>query len=352
MSDDTSLEEAFRTGLQRRADDVDTAVDVLGPARSAARGRRRRAWVAGSVGLAAAALVTAAVVQSVGDEPERGTPVADAPSEPLPTEWRTEAWHGLQVEVPADWGWGGAPDACGVGAVLGYPYGERSGMAASSPYVGRPISNTDACGSVPETPGADFVWLDPEWPLGVRELGDGYVSETVDVEGSRLTVTTDNPLLRAHILESARRPEGCAPSLTEAPAVESMLMEGMRNPSSAQVCAYARDHLDESAPFELVYATTLGKEDAAAYHRAVYPGLDYSEAGPCSKQPDEYVVITIAGEDPYGSSEVTQETVVDPLCRSVQGSPGDEIALSDKGMAAWSSNGAAISLYSLIGPMG
>ena len=137
MSDDTSLEEAFRTGLQRRADDVDTAVDLLGPARSAAAGRRRRAWVAGSVGLAAAALVTAAVVQSVGDEPERGTPVADAPSEPLPTEWRTEAWHGLQVEVPADWGWGGAPDACGVGAVLGCPDGERSRHRPRSSAVRR-----------------------------------------------------------------------------------------------------------------------------------------------------------------------------------------------------------------------
>ena len=32
MSDETDLEDEFRAGLQRRADDVDTTVDLLGPA--------------------------------------------------------------------------------------------------------------------------------------------------------------------------------------------------------------------------------------------------------------------------------------------------------------------------------
>ena len=43
MSDETRLEDEFRAGLQRRADDVDTTVDLLGPATTAVRrGRRRR----------------------------------------------------------------------------------------------------------------------------------------------------------------------------------------------------------------------------------------------------------------------------------------------------------------------
>ena len=35
MSDETSLEDEFRAGLQRRADDVDTTVDLLGPVQEA-----------------------------------------------------------------------------------------------------------------------------------------------------------------------------------------------------------------------------------------------------------------------------------------------------------------------------
>ena len=39
MSDETSLEDEFRAGLQRRADDVDTTVDLL--ARPGRRSRTR-----------------------------------------------------------------------------------------------------------------------------------------------------------------------------------------------------------------------------------------------------------------------------------------------------------------------
>ena len=64
----------------------------------------------------------------------------DAPSEPLPTEWRTEAWHGLQVEVPADWAWGGCADRR-------LRDGRHSRLTdgavdcETTPYVGRPVSH-------------------------------------------------------------------------------------------------------------------------------------------------------------------------------------------------------------------
>jgi hypothetical protein len=347
--DDTELEQAFRARLQHRADDADTTVDLLGPATSAARARRRRrVALTGALGLAAAALVTAVVVQNP-DEPDGpdGPRVADdGPSEPLPTEWRTEAWHGLQIEVPANWGWGGAPDACGVGPALG-----------ATAYVGRPISNTDACGGVPEGPAADYVWLGPEWPLGVQDLGGGYVSETVDVQGSRLTVTTDNPALREHILESVGAPELCAPSLPSGPEVDSMLIEGLRDPSSAQVCAYAAR--DGSAGYDLVYATELDAEQATTFHAEVYDGGFESSPRFCNEggtvdlaRAPERVLVTITGEDPYGSEPVTQATVVDPSCREVSGSPGMVSPLSDTGMAAWAVGGLPVTLSSLIGPQG
>ena len=55
---------------------------------------------------------------------------------------------------------------------------------------------------------------------------------------------------------------------------------------------------------------------------------------------------------PYGSSDVTQATVVDPFCHEVSGSPGMVTPLSDEGMDAWAQDGLPVTLYGLIGPMG
>jgi hypothetical protein len=347
MSVDTTLEDAFRAGLQRRADDVDTAVDLLGPARSAARGRRRRTWVAGSAGLAAAALVGAVVVQDVGTDngEDTGTTVADGPSTPLPTEWRTEAWHGLQVEVPADWGWGAAPvDTLGDSIRCGGPYDGTS-------YVGRPVSATDVCSMTKhDETTSPYVWLGADLAPGTEDLENGFVQTTVEVDGTTLTVAADDPRLTQRILDSAAPVTGCAASLPSAPTVDMMLMEGLRDPSSAQVCAYRKD--EGGSAFDLVYATVLDPEAAATYHSEVYDGGRESSPEFCRSSLEERVLVTIAGDDPYGASDVTQATVVDPFCREVSGSPGMVTPLSDEGMAAWSSNGAAVTLYGLIGPQG
>lgn len=362
MSDQTRLEDAFRVGLQRRADDVDTTVDLLGPARSAARGRRRRARVAGAVGLAAAALVTAAVVQSVGDEPDRGTQVADPPAEPLPTEWRTEAWHGLQVEVPAHWGWGAAPTTMsfdaqtlllcgGPGALVGPDGRHLVNPVRSEPWVGRPVMASDDCAGEPfPEPEAPYVWLGAELKPGTLDVGNGYLQETVEVGGTTLTVATGDPALTRRILDSVQPVAGCQASLADPPSVDFMLIEGLREPTSAQVCAYRREQ--GASSWDLVYATTLGPKDAADYHSQVYDGGFESSPDFCGDGGDERVLITISGDDPYGGDEVTQATVVDPFCREVQGAPGMVTPLSDRGMDAWSGNGARVTLYGLIGPMG
>lgn len=348
MTDDTRLEGAFRDGLQRRADDVDTAVDLLGPARAAVRGQRRRMWMTGAVGVAAAALVTAVVVQNTGgsDGPDGPRVVDEGLSEPLPTEWRTEAWHGLQVEVPADWGWASAPVGEGEDRMT------CGGSDGIEPYVGRPVVASDMCmgTTAPVTPTAAYVWLGVAEPVGDEDLGGGYVQRTVEVAGTTLTVATTDPRLTQHIIDSAVPVEGCAASLPTPPIVDSMLTEGLRDPSSAQVCAYRKD--EGGSAYELVYATVLARKDAATYHSQVYDGGFESSPDFCDNSLDEKVLITVTGDDPYGSSDVDQTTVVDPFCREVSGSPGMVSPLSDKGMAAWSSNGAAVTLYGLIGPMG
>jgi hypothetical protein len=365
MSDETRLEDAFRAGLQRRAEDVDTNIDLLGPATKAARGRRRRTWVAGSVGLAAAALVTAVVVQNVGTDTDQdavGRPEADRPGEPLPTEWRTETWRGVQVEVPADWGWGTAPTTMsfdpqtallcgGPGALVGADGGHQVNPVRDEPWVGRPVMASDDCLAPPyPAPEAPYVWLGAALEPGSVDVGAGYTQETIEVDGTTLTVATADRALRQRILDSATPIEACAAALEDAPVVDSMLTEGLREPSSAQVCAYRREQGARS--WDLVYATTLGEEDAATYHAEVYDGGFESSPEFCGEGADERVLITITGDDPYGGSEVSQATVVDPACREVQGSPGMVTPLSEAGMEVWSQNGLKVTLHALIGPMG
>lgn len=352
MSDDTSLEEAFRAGLQRRADDADTSVDLLGPVRRDARAQRRRRFtVASGAGLVAAALVTGFVVQHASDGPDApdGATVLDN-DEPLPTAWRLEAWHGLQVEVPADWAWGSAPlESNGETLRCGGP-------DSDTPYVGRPVFASDACEMAKYLqPNAPYVWLGAPVEVGTVDVGNGLVQTTVEVEGTTLTVAARSQNLVDHVIASAQPTAGCKPTLPKAPTVTFMLIEGLADPQSARVCAYApREERVESGPYDLVYATELDTAHATAFHAGAYDGGLESTSEFCATSTGERVLITVSGRDPMagGSSVVTQDLVVDPGCREVSGSPGMISPLGNAGMSAWTVDGLPVTLYGLIGPQG
>ena len=237
MSDETNLEDELRAGLQRRADDVDTTVDLLGPATEAGRGRRRRAWVVGTVGLAAAALVTVAVVQSVDtDTGADGTPpVADnrRPSRCRPS---------------------GAPRPGTACRSRCRPTG-RGGPGRSSPEASSAVADPMArsptsaapshrvtCAkewSEESTPQADYVWFDAP-PVSNGDLGGGYFRGTVDIDGTSVTIATDNQALGLRIQDSVRPVEGCVASLPSAPTVDTMLVEGLRDPTWRRCARTAR----------------------------------------------------------------------------------------------------------------
>jgi hypothetical protein len=365
---DDQLAEAFRAGLQHRADVVDTSAPVVAAARSTVRRRRRGRWAAGLAAAGtAAALVTAVVVQgSGGDGPRErddGQVVDEGPSpEPPAIEWRAESWHGLTVDVPADWGWGTAPITmsfdpqsrllCGGPGHLVRADGKKLvNPERDTPWVGRPVMLSDDCLGEPYPPPvAPYVWLGAALPPGTMDVGNGFSQETVEVNGTTLTVATDDPALSRLILDSARSADGCEAHLDSEPAVELMLTEGLRDPSSAQVCAYRRGA--DGSSWDLVYATTLGPEEAAAYHAQVYDGGFESSPRFCDEGADERVLVTITGDDPFGADEVSQATLVAPACNEVQGSPGMVTPLSDAGMEAWSSNGAQAALHAFIGILG
>lgn len=287
--DDAELEQAMRDGLARRAEQADVAVPVADRARRAARGRRTTRWAV--VGVAAASVVAIAVastfVATRGPAPDDSSrPVVQAPSdsgaEPAPTAWRTESWGDLAVEVPADWGYGGAPDAEGIACfpsagfdAAGDPI--AGGDAGDIGYVGRPVSFTDACASIDAmqrggiAPTGPYVWLGAGLEPGVVELAGGYTQETVEVDGSTLTVATRDPDLRDQILSSATGGEQCLSELDRSGPVAHDRADPTAEPVTLRVCAYRLGEGD-TAGWQLTYAADLGAKPLAAYLAAVEAG--------------------------------------------------------------------------------
>lgn len=286
--DDSRLEELMRAGLRSRAGDADTSAPVLTRALAARRGGRVRGVAV--VGLVAASVAAVVVTGSVLGERGPGGQVPPADESGLASEapgdggWRTEYWADLQVDVPADWAYGGAPMgegadryACFAEAMVSASGGRLAGKSPL-PYVGRPIALTDVCQAYPfigpdaGTPDAPYVWLGAAVEPGTEDLGDGWVQQTVDVNGSTLTVATDDESLRKRILGSARGGETCFSELdVQEPIPGEDVAGGPGAATSLQVCTYRR--WDESATTAgLTYAATLGESATSRYVEAIADG--------------------------------------------------------------------------------
>jgi hypothetical protein len=122
------------------------------------------------------------------------------------------------------------------------------------------VTMTDVCstGGADATPAADSAWIDPAVEPGVVDLGGGYVRETVAVGVGKVTVTSDDPGLRAQVLASARPAgvdsHGCPASLRGAPTGTTDSLE----PESLSVCLY-QTHRGETT---LVWAARQPREAA------------------------------------------------------------------------------------------
>lgn len=370
MTDDDDLERRMREGLQRRAEDADTTASVVDLAKRGARRRRGGRVVAGAVALAVAAVaVTGVVIDRSSSPGGDGTPgVANDPTgEPLPTQWRTEYWHDTQVDVPADWGWGGAPDpgygdgplACGAVATVsaqGVKLGREDPTLA---YVGRPIAQTDLCTTYPDNnpaagpPEAPYVWLGAAVEPGTVDLGDGYVQETVEVNGSTVTVASQDAALRDRILASATGGETCfsefesVPDPTQSPGTEGSA--GLQA-DSLTVCAYRKD--EGSGSFALTYAAVLGRAQARALVRA-------ADAAPrvvvgCIEQRDwEFVQLRVEGTTSSGAEPLFREYVAGFSCEGFQ-QAGDTgtIGLTPAIVGSWAVGGIPATVTGIFGDNG
>lgn len=340
--DDRELEEVLRGGLAVHAEDADTAAAVVERARADVGRRRRTRWTAVAAAAAVAVIAGGTAVARMGNEPldtmeldrDRDPGVADG-------EWRTEYWADVAVDVPADWGYGGAPDksglACFPEAMVG-PGGRRVDGGSGLGYVGRPVGGTDVCAMVPKTwePAAPYVWLGAGIEPGTFEYDNGYVQETVEVNGATVTVGTPDAALRERILSTARGGETCTANLAGIPRPRFVLTEeGLGELLRAEVCAYGRPGTGD---FWLTYAQQLSSEDVETTFAAAARAPD--AAVDCDYQPYEFVVVRAYYDDPMGSAELERSVVVETGCEgSVAIAGGPPRRLTPAVLEPWARNG-------------
>lgn len=150
--------------------------------------------------LAAVAAATTLVVvfATTGEPSESREPAAGYGYwEPPAPGWRWESYGGVDLQVPDEWGHGttGAPPCLSEEDIPGPGYVGRPGAV---PSIGcpEPVAPLDR-----RTP---YLWFDSRAEPAVHEYDARWVAETRVVEGLALTVLTDDDVLRARILDSAR----------------------------------------------------------------------------------------------------------------------------------------------------
>jgi hypothetical protein len=369
-NDRVELERLIRAGFERRAADVDTDVPVAARARAAARRRRGVRTGLTAVCVVSVVAVAAAVVDRANVSDWRGGPAAGSPtqgSDETPA-WRTEYWHDLQVKVPADWGYGGAPMrfggaesevvACGAVATVSASGEKLRQDDPTMPYVGRPIAQTDLCEVYPwigpkaVPPQSPYVWLGAAVEPGTVELGDGYVQETVQVNGSTVTVATQDVGLRRQILESAKAGgETCPSELDPNGTLPESMDPTATSELSMTVCVYRSSSHEES--IQLAYATRLGSRAADAYLAALASAPPPQDCPYENGSESEWAVLEITR-----SAEVRLQHVVHLNCPGGIATAADAltsrstVGLTPELVEPWAVQGTSAVLYGPTGSKG
>jgi hypothetical protein len=298
------LETRVKRTLEQQATRASVDSGVVGLAMRKASRRRRQTRSLGAV--AACTVVVAAVavgmIMQVGGGGGTGEIADDGTHPQIPGKWRTEYWGGLAVDVPAEWGYGGAPKhdptgspftavACYPGPSVAADGGRLAEEGGAEGYLGRPVGLTDVCAGYPfdpngPNPRGPYVWLGADVEPGIVEYDNGIVEETVAIRGSTLTVATRDAALRQRILASARGGELCRPELELA---EEIPPDRADDPTAAaaglRVCVYQTEQ-PKAVTAGLTYATQLGRAELDAYREALgsapepedqCPGVDLAE---------------------------------------------------------------------------
>jgi hypothetical protein len=309
MNDD-ELEQMFRRSLRQHADDVE---DTGGRAAAAHAGVRRRHRIQGIVtsvavvGLGAPVAILSVLLP--------GSVSTTATVKPPVGAWRIESYRGVQLQVPASWGWGstgtvvgGKLLSCGARAYTSATSFEdirppRQPVAAAE-YVGRPTSDSGCAGSIAR--GASVVWLGSSLPVGATP----QTGVTVSVRGTqrfKITVRDSNVLERRAILGSIRPVlvdvNGCSSKIENADSEQAPPPPD--SVTSISVCVYySHEYLAYGRrPAPYLYYSTRVVGDASSTARAILAGGRPRRAEPddlcLGSSPTAINLIEHAGDESY-----------------------------------------------------
>jgi hypothetical protein len=261
------------------------APDAFGLADAARRraGQRRRTRIAGVSAVVALAVAGPVAVVAWPDSGSGGDrDLADTASEGPASDSgrRWESWHGVTVQVPDTWGYGGLGDWCADGGQVGTPRVQRPGTLSSA-ILCDPES----------TYGLTFQEIDNhddfEWPV-VSQTGKGWPQPNAvggrGIGGVLVTVSAPDDETAHQVLDSMRAipatgdPNGCPARLTPGKATPR---EG-----GLAVCRYDETWaLDQSE-------VLLGQEAGDAV-RALQDAPGATECGAAGRGAQPHQVITM-----------------------------------------------------------
>ncbi len=331
--------------LDRRATSAPThLVRPSAPVDAPPRRRGRTAWVA-----AVAVLTLVVTVALVAHATRTPAGVITYPSVHVPTDWRYESYDGVQVQVPADWGFGGAPirasffqgrlGACGANqaAVLSAA-DDASYVSSATPFVGRPSMMSDACvtwGSDGSMPTTDALWFASPLPVGVKAVGP-VVAETRAIGGQHLTVFSGKSALRRQILGTAQVVDTDANGCPRSAVLQATPGPAELTPSSLSVCVYSQD----TGTSVLMWSGQVAARSAQAYVEAA------RQAGPagsrCTGTPSgRWVALGLH------SDSSTRWDVVDLTCGAIR-APNGLVSLTPATVRDWARDG--VTAYAIAGP--
>jgi hypothetical protein len=335
--DDVEVERRVRASLDLHAEEVDTSVSLrIGRSYS-----HRRRWLA-LAAVAAAAVAIAAITVPVVVLGDHGRQPARLAAVDAPTDWRTEYWRGISVQVPVGWAWGGGPMRQGRQTV------RCTETAVGTPYIGRPIGQSDVCwlGRLEPAPTAPYVWVDAPIEPGATDVGNGYVQETVERDGITVTVGSDDQTLRERILSSVASQRLCPSTVSpEDPSLVRMPIDGTGELESFHLCAYSPD---SGGSYELVYGRMLDSRSYDAFREASDEAPQGSAR--CTAPPG-LVVLTATSDDLYGDEPVTRTWVADVGCELLTSTAG-QFRLTERAIDTWADQGLRWTLPAFIGYLG
>jgi hypothetical protein len=301
--------------------------------------RHRRGWLAA---LAVVALVGG--VTYVSHESRAPEGVINYPHVDVPESWRYESYAGVELQVPATWGWGGSPvrssffagprhlGACGTTQAAVLPPEDTSTyVSALDGFVGRPAVMDRRCvtwGADGSMPTGEALWFDSPLPVGVKPVGS-VVAETREVGDQRVTVFSDSRELRRQILGSAEQVDVDDHGCPTRPVVRPTRGPDDLEPAHLSVCVYSQD----TGIATLMWSGTVPEPGALAYADAVAAAGD-DGARACPTPTGRWVALGLAGESGR------RWDLVNLGCARIERAGGHGAPLNSETVESWAYAGA------------